>query len=107
MNPTLYARGLAEHWRGPAVTAVSIGAMLFLGLYVSQGIDLSIYDVLPDAVSPFFRPELTLTRSSIQDSWAPLADFLADAIAGKPVETQQRVAGFDFVEGQSVAAIPG
>ena len=50
MNPTLYARGLAEHWRGPAVTAVSIGAMLFLGLYVYQGIDLSIYDVLPDAV---------------------------------------------------------
>ena len=50
MNPTLYARGLAEHWRGPAVTAVSIGAMLVLGLYVYQGIDLSIYDVLPDAV---------------------------------------------------------
>ncbi|PJN95008.1 hypothetical protein CNY89_11040 [Amaricoccus sp. HAR-UPW-R2A-40] len=83
-------------------------ALEMLGRRVPQDVSVIAHDdVLPDAASPVFRPELTLTRSSIQDSWAPLAEFLADAIAGKPVETQQRIAGFDFVEGQSVAAIPG
>jgi LacI family transcriptional regulator len=82
-------------------------ALEMLGRRVPQDVSVIAHDdVLPDAASPFFRPDLTLTRSSIQDSWAPLAEFLAGAIAGKPVQTQQRVADFDFVEGQSVASIP-
>ena len=63
-------------------------------------------DVLPDAASPFFRPELTLTRSSIQDSWAPLAELLAEAIAGKPADILQQVGPLDFVEGGSIAPPP-
>ncbi len=102
----------------PFPTAIICGSTLFakgvysalqmLELQVPKDVSVMAHDdVLPDAASPAFRPELTLTRSSIQDSWAPLAEFLAGAIAGKLVETQQRVAGFDFVEGQSVASIPG
>lgn len=64
-------------------------------------------DVLPESVSPLFRPELTLTRASIQDSWAPLAELLGAAIAGGPAETLQQVGPLDFVEGGSVAPPPG
>ncbi|SHI95702.1 ABC-2 family transporter protein [Tessaracoccus bendigoensis DSM 12906] len=50
MSAAILARGLAEHRRGMLVTAGSVGAMLFLGLYMYQGIDLSFYDALPEAV---------------------------------------------------------
>ena len=101
---------------GPFPTAIICGntliakgvfkAMDLLGRDVPRDVSIIAHDdVLPDAAPPLFRPELTLTRSSIQDSWGPLADFLANVIAGKPAETQQRIAGFEFVEGQSVASI--
>lgn len=50
MSAAIVARGLAEHWRGLTITSASVGAMLFLALYMYQSIDLSIYDALPDAV---------------------------------------------------------
>lgn len=50
MSATVFARGIAEQWRALLIASVSIGAMLALGLYIYQGIDLTIYDVLPDAM---------------------------------------------------------
>lgn len=82
-------------------------AMDLLGRDVPGDVSVIAHDdVLEDTATPFFRPELTLTRSSVQDSWAPMAEFLAAVIAGKPAETQRRIVGFDFIEGQSVAVIP-
>lgn len=49
MSAAVLARGLSEQWKGVTVTAVSVGAMLLLGLWVYQDLDLSIYDALPEA----------------------------------------------------------
>lgn len=49
MSATVFGRGLAEQWRGLMIAAVSVGAMLALGLYIYQDVDLSIYDILPEA----------------------------------------------------------
>ena len=49
MSAAVLARGLSEQWKAVTVTAVSVGAMLLLGLWVYQDLDLSIYDALPEA----------------------------------------------------------
>lgn len=92
---TLIAKGVYE-------------ALAVLGRRVPEDVSVIAHDdVLPGAATPVFQPDLTRTRSSIQDSWAPLAEFLTEAIAGKPAETLQRVVAFDFVEGGSVAEVRG
>lgn len=50
MNAAVLRRGLADGWRGLAIAAAAVSAMLVLGLVVYQDIDLSIYDALPQAV---------------------------------------------------------
>lgn len=50
MNAVVLGRGIADGWRGLLIAAVSVTAMLFLGLWVYQDIDLSIYDALPEGV---------------------------------------------------------
>ncbi|KOF22364.1 hypothetical protein AC244_02155 [Ensifer adhaerens] len=79
-----------------------------LGLSIPRDVSIIAHDdVLPDISLPVFRPELTVTRSALSESWSPLADFLAGAIEGKPLEDLQRVAEVEFVEGDSVGSVPG
>lgn len=50
MSAAVIGRGLAENWRGPAVTAGAVGAMLALALAIYRDIDLGIYEALPGTV---------------------------------------------------------
>lgn len=50
MSLAVVRRGLIDGWRGLAIAAAAVSAMLVLGLVVYQDIDLSIYEALPDAV---------------------------------------------------------
>ncbi len=50
MIAALVGRGLAAGWRGLAIAAAAVAAMLALGLGVYSRIDLGIYATLPEAV---------------------------------------------------------
>ncbi|MCG5479796.1 MAG: substrate-binding domain-containing protein [Ensifer alkalisoli] len=81
-------------------------AVAALGLSIPHDVSIIAHDdVLPDFSVPPFRPELTVTRAALRDSWSPLADYLAGAIQGKPPESLQCVTEFEFVEGGSVASL--
>jgi LacI family transcriptional regulator len=119
MEEALGMISMVQFFSGPAVrpTAIICGNILIangvyraaeaLGLCIPRDVSIIAHDdVLPDISLPIFRPELSVTRSALRDSWSPLADFLAGAIEGKPLETLQRVANFDFIEGHSVGPAP-
>jgi len=59
-------------------------------------------DVLPEIRASAFYPAMTVTRSPLSDSWAPLAASLTAAINGGPVKELQTVADFELVERSSV-----
>jgi LacI family transcriptional regulator len=77
-----------------------------LGLKIPA--DLSVVahdDVVPHFRASAFYPALTVSRSPLKDSWIPLADSLSAVIDGTPVEKLQKIAGFEFVDRDSVAKI--
>lgn len=63
-------------------------------------------DELPALRASAFFPALTVTKAPLRDSWEPLADCLAGAIAGKPLAELQRIGSFVFIERNSVADAP-
>jgi LacI family transcriptional regulator len=63
-------------------------------------------DDLPDLRASAFFPALTVTRSPLRDSWKPLADCLAGAVAGRPLAELQRVGPTERIVRDSVAAPP-
>lgn len=60
-------------------------------------------DHLPHLRASAFFPALTVTKAPLRESWQPLADCLAGAIAGQPLAGLQRVGPCDFIERASVA----
>ena len=62
-------------------------------------------DELPGLDSAWMPVPLTVTRSPLQDSWKPLAEVLAGAIAGAPLADLQRFGPVSIVERASVRAL--
>lgn len=102
---------------GPFPTAILCGNILIakgvyraldaLGLSIPQDVSVIAHDDhLPNLRGSAFFPALTVTKSPIRDSWLPMADFLAGAIAGLPVAQLQRVADYEFIARNSVAEVP-
>ncbi|NIS30101.1 MAG: hypothetical protein GWN07_07670, partial [Actinobacteria bacterium] len=50
MLATVFTKSIRDRWRGVAVGVAILGAMLMFGMQVYQGIDLSVYTDLPDAL---------------------------------------------------------
>ncbi|WP_111431829.1 substrate-binding domain-containing protein [Rhodobacteraceae bacterium DSL-40] len=91
-------------------TLVSKGVYQALGslsLRVPEDVSVIAHDDAILAASPeSFAPALTVTRSPLADSWAPLADTLIGAINRKPIGTLQKIIPFDFIERASTAPPP-
>lgn len=95
---------------------ISSNILIANGIYKAlQALDLSIPrdvsvvahdDVLLQLRASAFYPPLTVTRSALKNSWAPLANFLTGAVDGLPVEQLQEVANAEFIERGSVADAP-
>lgn len=79
-------------------------ALSALGLRVPDDVSVVAHDdVVPPPLPSSFAPALTVTRSALSDSWAPLAEFLIGAIEGKPIKKLQKLIPHSFVENGSVA----
>ncbi|NHB77150.1 substrate-binding domain-containing protein [Rhodobacter calidifons] len=79
-------------------------ALAALGLSVPGDVSVVAHDdELPALRASAFFPALTVTRAPLRDSWEPLADCLAGAIAGKPLASLQRIGSYSFIERNSVA----
>lgn len=50
MSLAILRRGLADGWRGLTIAGASIAAMLLLGLWAYQDMDMSIYYAMPEAL---------------------------------------------------------
>lgn len=82
-------------------------ALEALGLRIPEDVSVIAHDDhLPTLRGSAFYPALTVTTSPLRDSWLPLADFLAGAIAGQPLADLQRILPVDFIVRQSVAEAP-
>lgn len=101
----------------PRPTAIVCGNLrLARGVYQAlSALDLTVPgdisvvahdDDLPILRASAFFPALTVTKSPLRDSWAPLVESLAGAIEGKPLAELQRIGSYGFIEGTSVAAAP-
>lgn len=101
---------------GPRPTAIVCGnvrlargvyqALDALGLSVPGDVSVVAHDDhLPTLRASAFFPALTVTKAPLRDSWEPLADCLAGAIAGKPLPGLQRIGAYSFIERNSVSAI--
>jgi LacI family transcriptional regulator len=99
---------------GPRPTALICGNLRIArgafqaleALNLSVPADVSVVahdDHLPHLRASAFFPALTVTLAPLRDSWQPLADCLAGAIGGKPLETLQVVGEYRLVERASVA----
>ncbi len=81
-------------------------ALAALGLSVPGDVSVVAHDdELPALRASAFFPALTVTKAPLRDSWEPLADCLAGAIEGKPLESLQRIGSYSFIERNSVASI--
>ena len=81
-------------------------ALAALGLSVPKDVSVVAHDdELPALRASAFFPSLTVTKSPLRESWEPLADCLAGAIEGKPLETLQRLGSYSFIQRNSVAAV--
>lgn len=63
-------------------------------------------DQLPSLRASAFFPSLTVTKSPLRDSWAPLVEFLVGALDGRPLAELQQVADYQFIARNSVASPP-
>lgn len=77
-----------------------------MGLSVPQDVSVVAHDdELPGLDSARMPVPLTVTLSPLQDSWKPLADILAGAIEGEPLQNLQRFGAVSIVERVSVRDI--
>ncbi|WP_423208458.1 substrate-binding domain-containing protein [Paracoccus yeei] len=103
---------------GPTPTAVICGsvriakgvyqALNVLGLSIPQ--DLSVLahdDHLSQIQTAAFFPALSVSDAPLSESWKPLADCLADAIAGADLADVQRIGGHQIILRHSTAAPRG
>jgi len=127
-DPTLHHNGVMDEAQGltatvrlfaeggPRPTAIVCGnvrlargvyqALEALGLSVPGDVSIVAHDDhLPTLRASAFFPALTVTKSPLRDSWEPLADCLAGAIAGRPLADLQRIGTYQFIARNSVAAI--
>jgi LacI family transcriptional regulator len=73
-----------------------------LGLSVPKDVSVIAHDdALPDSRAVSFDPPLTVTRSPLRDSSAPLADILVRRIQGAPLSELQVTVPDQFIERQS------
>ena len=62
-------------------------------------------DVLPRFRASAFYPALTVTRSALENSWGPLAEYLCGSIDGVAFKKLQQVAPFEFMTRASTAVV--
>jgi LacI family transcriptional regulator len=102
---------------GPHPTAILCGnvaiakgvyrALEALSLRVPQDVSVMAHDDhLPNLRASAFFPSLTVTKAPLSDSFLPLADCLAGAIAGASLQDVQKLGGYDVILRNSVAAVP-
>ncbi len=102
---------------GPRPTAILCGnvrialgvyqALASLGLSVPGDVSVMAHDDhLPNLRASAFFPALTVTKSPLRDSWKPLADCLAGAVAGLPLAELQRLGHCERIVRDSVAPPP-
>jgi len=78
-----------------------------LGLSVPQDVSVVAHDdLLPILETELFSPPLTVTAAPLNESWPPLADILLGALAGKPLESLQKIGDVTFRPRKSVAPAP-
>jgi len=101
---------------GPRPTAIVCGnvrlargvyqALAALGLSIPGDVSVVAHDDhLPALRASAFFPALTVTKAPLRESWEPLADCLAGAIDGRPLDQLQRVGRFEFIARNSVSSI--
>lgn len=75
-----------------------------LGLSVPGDVSVMAHDDhLPNLRASAFFPALTVTKSPLRDSWKPLADCLAGAVAGQSLTALQRLGPCERIVRDSVA----
>lgn len=80
-----------------------IAALQAMGLSVPKDVSVVAHDdELPGLDSASMSVPLTVTRSPLQDSWQPLAEILAGAVAGEKLSDLQRFGQVNLVERASV-----
>lgn len=105
----------ARLWsEGTAPSAIVCGNMLVakgvfmalaaMGLSVPRDVSLVAHDdELPGLNSAMMGTPVTVTHSPLQNSWKPLADILAGAVAGEQLTDLQRFGSFSLIKRASVA----
>jgi LacI family transcriptional regulator len=99
---------------GPRPTAIICGNVriaqgvyqALASLHLSIPGDVSVVahdDHLPDLRASAFFPALTVTKAPLRESWKPMADCLAGAIEGRPLEELQQIGAYEFIARNSVA----
>lgn len=92
-NSTRIAKGVLEGLRA-------------LGRRVPEEVSVVAHDdALPGLRPEHFEPPLTCTHSPLELSWLPLADILAGAVDGQPVDELQRLGEIRLIERASVAIL--
>ncbi|MCU0828425.1 MAG: substrate-binding domain-containing protein [Tabrizicola sp.] len=83
-------------------------ALAALGLSIPGDVSVVAHDdQLPTLRASAFFPALTVTKAPLRDSWEPLADCLAGAIEGQPLEGLQRIGSYQFIARNSVTSPQG
>ncbi len=78
-------------------------ALASLGLSVPQDVSVIAHDDhLPGLRASAFFPALTVTKAPLRDSWKPLADCLAGAVGGQPLQDLQLIGAYEFIARNSV-----
>lgn len=105
----------ARLWsQGSPPTAIACGNLLVakgvlaavqaMGLSVPQDVSVVAHDdELPGLDSGRMMVPLTVTHSPLQESWKPLADLLAGAVAGEKLHDLQRFGTFCIINRASIA----
>lgn len=84
-----------------------LAALQAMGLSVPADVSVVAHDdALPGMNSALMPVPLTVTYSPLQDSWKPLAELLAGAVAGEKLVDLQRFGQFEIVRRASVGLPP-
>lgn len=79
-----------------------------LGRRVPEEVSVVVHDdALPGLRPEHFEPGLTCTHAPLERSWLPLAEILAGAVDGRPVDELQRLGEISLIERASVAMLSG
>lgn len=83
-----------------------ISALQAMGLSVPGDVSVVAHDdELPGLDSASMSVPLTVTCSPLQDSWQPLAEILAGALADEPLSSLQRFGSVNLIERASVRVL--